>query len=260
MNVVSPYFSQLFPYETVFALITDDYFFPLNVVEIAFTYLIDGEGEVFSRYPSGTNSTYSFIDCESVQEHLAFKTPCSIQMGGIYWRLTTRQQLKKDRADPELLCRSPLVFDVDANDYADVRTCGCGEEKKVCNQCWTDHIVPAANTIERICRELGFRRILRVFSGRRGVHIWVFDRKAYYLLTEQRAAICQRIQMEGVRLDIPVTTKASHLKKLFLSIHSGTGNVCAPITSDFLPERDAVNVRFVTRQLMDSWIKILSCI
>ena len=40
-----------------------------------------------------------------------------------------------------------------------------------------------------LSEEFGFKHILFVYSGRRGVHIWVCDKRARLLTDEQRKAI-----------------------------------------------------------------------
>jgi DNA primase small subunit len=83
-----------------------------------------------------------------------------------------------------------LVFDIDMDDYSEVRRC-CdnGKAKRLCSRCWPFlHI--AIQVIRKGLKELfGFEKVVFIFSGRRGIHCWVSDHRARLLTSRARQAI-----------------------------------------------------------------------
>lgn len=72
-------------------------------------------------------------------------------------------------------------------DYDGIRTCCSG--KGICRRCW-GFIGAAVEVLDFALRDqFGFRHLLWVYSGRRGVHCWVSDEAAMRLTDDQRKAI-----------------------------------------------------------------------
>jgi DNA primase catalytic subunit len=182
----------------------------------------------------------------------------SIHRGLTYYELWNWKEEKKNK---HLQHWQPLVLDVDATDYEDIRTCVCGKEKRVCKVCWDQYVVTTVDVIISVCKRLGFKRIQTVFSGRRGMHVYVLDEKACSLLPEQREMVAKRIKNKGVRLDEEVTYASWHLLKLPCTPHGATGNVCCPLSPEeyrtFDPTTMATHYSKVTTEQMQYWVRML---
>lgn len=96
-----------------------------------------------------------------------------------------RKTLKKASAFRPIM--KELVFDIDMTDYDPIRTCCSGA--KICSKCW-QFIVMAIKVVDSALREdFGFQHIMWVYSGRRGAHAWVSDKRAREMDDSKRKAV-----------------------------------------------------------------------
>lgn len=112
--------------------------------------------------------------------------PKRFEIGAIY-NLNPRD--KKQMRDPSKFqpLGKELCFDIDLTDYDEIRTCCSGTD--ICNKCW-QFITMAIRVVDVAFREdFGFKHIMWVYSGRRGAHAWVCDKKARNLDNQKRRAI-----------------------------------------------------------------------
>ncbi|CAK9085534.1 unnamed protein product [Durusdinium trenchii] len=147
-----------------------------------FTFVL--QGDIFCRYQC-------FKDMEEYRAKVLERQPIRMEIGAVFSHAPSKHHvLPKDVYKP---LERELVFDIDMDDYDDIRTCCTGS--KLCLKCWTFMKV-AIQVLKRTLEEdFGFQHILFVYSGRRGVHCWVCDSEARKLSNEQRSAVAEYLTM-----------------------------------------------------------------
>lgn len=144
------------------------------------------EGDIFCRYQS-------FRDEKDLRAALRDKIPSKIDLGPVF-NVDPQKRLAyagggagTDRVFAPT--ERELVFDIDMTDYDDVRTC-CSSAN-ICNKCWPLMTVAVKVIDQGLRDDFGFQHLLWVYSGRRGVHCWVCDKRARQLSNEGRAAVAE---------------------------------------------------------------------
>ena len=142
------------------------------------------QNDIYVRYQS-------FNSQNELEKEMQRLNPCKIDIGAVYthppkdhnrYHSGTFKPLNKE-----------LVFDIDMTDYDDVRKCCQGAE--ICPKCWTLMKIAIKVIHQALTEDFGFHHILWVYSGRRGVHCWVCDRKARQLSSSARAAIVEYLSL-----------------------------------------------------------------
>uniref|UniRef100_A0A7S0UQK9 DNA primase n=1 Tax=Polytomella parva TaxID=51329 RepID=A0A7S0UQK9_9CHLO len=180
-SLMHEYYAKLFPYREIYEWLVygndsknpqaDSSYFSRR--EICFTL----DGDIFVRYQS-------YKSAQEFGAAVRSRCPAKIDIGPVY-TVNPQERLKYGSYfGPDA---RELVFDVDLTDYDDVRSCGDGAH--VCTRCWP--LMSAAIKLldNGLRNAFGFKHILYVFSGRRGVHAWICDTAARHLTDEERSAI-----------------------------------------------------------------------
>lgn len=126
----------------------------------------------------------SYSNWQAFKKDVVAKVPQRIDIGPVYDNDARNNKQAEKRG--EAVARE-FIIDIDMNDYDDIRTCCVS--KTLCEKCW-QFLVAAYEVLERLLKKcFGFRHILWVFSGRRGIHAWVCDREARDLDNKNRRAV-----------------------------------------------------------------------
>lgn len=134
-------------------------------------------GDIYVRYQA-------FDDARDFRSMLRQRTPIKIDVGATYNMSPKLARSYPHQFQPQ---QHELVFDIDISDYDDVRNC-C-KDSNICDKCWPFMRLGAKVLHTILTRDFGFRNLLFVFSGRRGFHCWVCDKKARVLQSDARKAI-----------------------------------------------------------------------
>lgn len=177
------YYNNHFPFDSIREWISYDGKEPLNCRECAFWY----DSQRFNRWAN-------IDDMKRVLASTTQSPPERMEIGPVY------NHPIKERSSVPLgeffAIHRELVFDIDSDDFKDIKDC-CGDSE-ICPKCWI-YMNCALNCLtEALTKNFGFKYILPVFSGRRGVHIWVCDKKARELSQNVRQGIVSYLNLNEI--------------------------------------------------------------
>ncbi|XP_045120220.1 DNA primase small subunit-like [Portunus trituberculatus] len=179
-DYVAMYYKRIFPYNQYFRWLSygQDLKQCFQKREFCFTLADD----VYVRF-------LSFKDQEDMEAEIKKRCPHKIDIGAIY-----NFRPKDHKTVTVFSPRSKeLVFDIDMTDYDEIRICCSGAE--ICNKCWK-YMTIAVKVLDLALRQdYGFKHILWVYSGRRGIHCWVCDASARMLSQAARSAVAEYLQV-----------------------------------------------------------------
>lgn len=134
----------------------------------------------------------SFLSADLFRKQCVQMTPVRFEIGPQY-STSPRDRKTLRNASAFKPVAKELVFDIDMTDYDEIRTCCQGAA--ICEKCWT-FITMAIKVVDAALREdFGFKHILWVYSGRRGAHAWVSDKRARMMDDNKRRAIAGYLEL-----------------------------------------------------------------
>ncbi|OBT73458.1 hypothetical protein VF21_07261 [Pseudogymnoascus sp. 05NY08] len=182
-EVMRSFYQRLFPWRPLFQWLNHSPM-PSNDFahrEFAFTL----SNDAYLRYQSFPNS-------ELLRRDVLRLMPSRFEIGPVYsTNPRDRKTLRGSTAFKPIA--KELCFDIDLTDYDDVRTC-C-DKANICIRCW-QFITMAIKVVDVALRDdFGFKHIMWVYSGRRGAHAWVCDKKARTMDDSKRRAIAGYLEV-----------------------------------------------------------------
>ena len=129
---------------------------------------------------------------KSLRKDILRLNPSRFEVGPVY---TANPRDRKTLRKSTVFCpiAKELVFDIDLTDYDEIRTC-C-DKAKICRKCWA-FVTMAIKVVDGVLREdFDFRHIMWVYSGRRGAHAWVSDKRARFMDDQRRKALAGYLEV-----------------------------------------------------------------
>lgn len=148
-----------------------------NIRSVSFEYRVKGSCKLIKR---------------SLRKDVLRLNPSRFEIGPVYSTNPRDRKTLRSSAAFKPLAKE-LCFDIDLTDYDDIRTC-C-DKANICNKCW-QFITMAIKVVDVALRDdFGFKHILWVYSGRRGAHAWVCDKRARQMDDQKRRAIAGYLEV-----------------------------------------------------------------
>lgn len=170
------FYSRLFPYTSFFHWLNHSPKPTLDFLHREIAFVLRSDAMV--RY-------LSFKNAEEFRKKVLSMNPQRFEIGPVYSACPADK--KTTHPSKFMPLEKELVFDIDMTDYDEIRTCCSGAS--ICHKCW-GFITVAIRVLDAALRDdFGYEHILWVYSGRRGAHAWVCDKRARQLDDPRRKAI-----------------------------------------------------------------------
>ncbi|CAG8954350.1 hypothetical protein HYFRA_00005974 [Hymenoscyphus fraxineus] len=195
-DVMRAFYQRLFPWRSLFQWLNHSPTPSTDFGHREFAFTL--QNDAYLRYQA-------FPTADLLRKDVLRLMPSRFEIGPVYnTNPRDRKTLRKASSFKPLA--KELCFDIDLTDYDDIRTC-C-DKANICIKCW-QFITMAIKVIDIALRDdFGFKHILWVYSGRRGAHAWVCDKKARQMNDQKRRAVAGYLEVikggaqGGKRVDV----------------------------------------------------------
>ncbi|KAJ8659505.1 hypothetical protein O0I10_004870 [Lichtheimia ornata] len=230
------FYQRFFPYKQYFHWLNYGTDTSQNFTHREFSFTLPSD--IYIRYNS-------FQDIDVMKKEIERLQPVKIDIGAVY---SVKPKDKKTVNEKAFIPKEKeLVFDIDMTDYDEIRTCCSGGD--ICHKCW-EFMTIAIKVIDASLRQdFGFKHIMWVYSGRRGVHCWVSDERARRLNNESRKAIVGFLEV------IKGGAESARKVKLPATLHPSLGrslDILKPYFGSLLLEEQGILDK------PESWEKVLN--
>jgi DNA primase small subunit len=182
-DTLRQFYARLFPFRQLFQWLNHSATPKADFQNREFSFWLPGNRVI--RY-------LAFPSADLLRKQCMQMTPERFEIGPQYnMNPKDRKTLKNASAFKPVM--KELVFDIDMTDYDPIRTCCQGT--KICIKCW-QFIVMAIRVVDVALREdFGFKHIMWVYSGRRGAHAWISDKRAREMGDQKRKAVATYLEV-----------------------------------------------------------------
>jgi DNA primase small subunit len=182
-DTLRQFYQRLFPFRPLFQWLNHSPQPQPDFMNREFAFVLPGGAYI--RYQS-------FATADLFRKQCVQMTPERFEIGPQY-SLNPRDRKQVRKASAFRPVMKELVFDIDMTDYDPIRTCCKGAA--ICHKCW-QFIIMAIKVVDTALREdFGFQHILWVYSGRRGAHAWVSDKRAREMDDTKRKAVANYLSV-----------------------------------------------------------------
>ncbi|KAI9816578.1 MAG: hypothetical protein M1827_001710 [Pycnora praestabilis] len=182
-EVMYAFYQRLFPFRYLFQWLNHSPSPSTDFGHREFAFTL--QNDAYLRYQA-------FPTADLLRKDVLRLNPSRFEIGPVY---TTnprdRKTLRKSSAFRPLA--KELVFDLDLTDYDEIRTC-C-DKANICHRCWQFATMAIKVVDAALKDDFGFKHVLWVYSGRRGAHAWICDKRAREMDDQRRRAIAGYLEL-----------------------------------------------------------------